>query len=145
MVITARASAQQAVISQLRCAITLQSRMRILVDQDGAAWVGSRNVNLSRTNSINRFKNQANFIYPTGTVPADYRPTGNDDYSFYRYARGFEINPEQHLDGNYNWNYQSNEEGLYVALSVYYAENQGNGTWPGVSCIVSILNFVNMQ
>lgn len=146
MVITARAGAQQAVISQLRCAITLQSRMRILVDQNGAAWAGSRNVNLNRNNSITRFKNQADFVYPNDTVPSGYRPTGNDDYSLYLYSRGLEINPDQHLDGNYNWNYQSNEEGLYVALSVYYAENQGNnGAWPGISCIVSILTYINMQ
>jgi hypothetical protein len=146
MVLTLRASAAGAVISQLKCAATLQTRQRILVADDGSCWVGSSNVNISRNNSIVKFKKNAEFVFPAGSAPSNYWPTGDDDYALYKYGAGYEVNPDRHLNSSLQWDYRNNKEGLYVALSVQYAEAYGNsGGWPGVSCLVSILAFIDTQ
>jgi len=145
MVLTVRAGAAEALVSQLRCAITLAEPMQILVDKDGAAWAGPGNVRINKPASVQNFKDNASYVYPAGVVPQSYWPDGNKDYRTFKYKSGYEVNPDRHLDGGLNWRYRDNKEGLYVALSVYQAENQANGAWPGVSCLVSILNYVNTQ
>ena len=80
MVLTLKASAQQVVISQLQCAFVLPRRVRILVNCDGAAWVGRRRVRYRngqgwKVADLNRFKNEADYIFPAGTVPNSYRPS----------------------------------------------------------------------
>jgi len=221
MVLTLRASAQEAIISQLRCVITLADSFKILVDDSGAAWVGSRNIRTKRdgsykASSLKKFKDRANFVYPEGSAPASYRPdaceecevddshshghdddnwytdangdkqsssdllahlsdnngnyamtdylagSGDDDshnhnpacddhghtqgngdcgYALYEYRRGMAINPGEYVSGNGFT--ISGDVGLYLALSTIYADEYGgNGSWPGISCIVSVLNYL---
>lgn len=210
MVLTLRASAQQTLVSQLQCVFKLPSRVRILVDCDGRAWVGSRRVQYRsgqgwRVSHIIRFKDEASYVFPSGTVPSSYRPTacpeevcdadddddnGNsynrnaiseldallnnpmpanaseianysanagrsddddDDcdpdwqdngYALYTLSKNTEIMPSDHL-GNGGWNPSGDAEGLYIVLSLTYANSYGNqGGWPGISCVASILTYL---
>lgn len=80
MVLTLKASAQQAVVSQLQCIIVTPRRYRILVDCDGRAWVGRRNVQYRNGRGWNvaqiaRAKEEALWIFEAGAVPSGYRPT----------------------------------------------------------------------
>jgi len=215
MVLTLRASAQQAVISQLRCAITVPNSFKILVDDAGAAWVGSGSI--AQTSSGNykdkdiiAFQESANFIFPEGSVAASYRPdeceyetcdpdddddddddllahlsddtgtyslndylagSGDEDdahshtqcdddghtldehdhsivtngvcgYACYEYSRNYEVSPGDYVTEGGSWNL-AGDDGLYLSLAIQYAEENGNdGVWPGVSCIVSVLNYL---
>ena len=206
MVLTLKASAQQVLVSQLQCAFVLPARVRILVNCDGAAWVGSRSVQYRngqgwRVSHLVRFKDEADYVFPAGTVPNGYRPTacpeevcnpdddddgwnnggdGNiseldallnapmptnaadfanysgrsdddDDscdpawqdngYSLYTLSKNTEIKPSDFLNGS-SWN-PSGTTGLYLALSLTYANSYGNsGSWPGISCVASILTYL---
>lgn len=211
MVLTLKASAQQVVISQLQCAFVLPKRVRILVDCDGRAWVGSRRVRYTNgkgwlVSDLDKFKDRANYVFPANTVPSDYRPSecpaevcdpdddddddnsynssnqiseldallnapmpsnaseiagftqnssrSDDDdddcdpkyqdngYELYTIDKKSEITPADYLNGS-NWDPSSDAKGLYIALSLTYANSYGNqGSWPGISCIVSILNYL---
>lgn len=210
MVLTLKASAQQVVISQLQCVFALPRRVRILVNCDGAAWVGSRRVRYRngqgwRVSDLVRFKDEADFVFPSGTVPNSYRPSacpevvcnpsdddddnGNginsagvseldallnapmptnaaefanfngrskkddddDDscdpewqdngYTLYTLNRNTEIKPSDYLNGT-SWN-PTGTKGLYLTLSLTYANSYGNaGSWPGISCVASILTYL---
>lgn len=221
MVLTLKASARQLAISQLQCVIVLPSRIRILVDSDGNAWSGTRNIEYDaskggyKISDIERFKSHRNTREFTGGLPNSLIPTscpsysyyGNDDcssddddddydyddydsfdnassdmdvlmqnasvsysdglgggssddddddddgceapthtdcgYYFTTLNRNTEIRPADFLDGN-TWNLQG-DEGLYVALSLQYACGVGSTGWPGISCIVSILTYVQQN
>jgi len=218
MVLTLRASAQQAVISQLRCAITVPDSFKILVDDTGAVWVGSdkidedKNGNL-KPKQIKKFKENANFVFPEGSAPVVYRPdeceyeTCDDDddddddddfdllshlssddgtyslndylaggggkkddshdhnqcdddghsmdehghsiptnsgcgYACYEYSKNYAVTPGEFVTEGGSWNL-TGDDGLYLSLAILYAEENGNdGVWPGVSCIVSVLNYI---
>lgn len=211
MMLTLKASAQEVLVSQLQCAFVLPSRVRILVNCDGKAWVGSRRVQYRsgqgwRVSHLDRFKDEADYIFPDGTVPSSYRPTacpeevcvidddddgnsigdnaentlseldallnspmpsnaseiegfsGNsmrsdddDDcdpdwqdngYSLYTLSSNTEIKPSDYLNNTGGWS-PSGTQGLYIILSLSYANSYGNsGSWPGISCVVSILNYL---
>jgi len=217
MVLTMRASAQQAVISQLRCAITVPDSFKILVDDSGAVWVGDRKLRKDKsgaykTKDIVKFQDKADFVFPEGSAPESYRPDeceyetcdesghshGHDDdddmlsylsdengsyslndylsgsgggdnhshsqcdddghsmdehghsvvtnapcgYAVYKYSRNYSITPGEFVNGSGNWSL-SGDDGLYLSLAILYAEENGNdGNWPGVSCIVSVLNYI---
>jgi hypothetical protein len=79
--------------------------------------------------------------------------SGDDDcssepeqcYAVYDYSQGSEITPGNFTNGGSGWSIggTSNAE-LYIALSLQYEESHGvNGSWPGISCIVSIINYLN--
>ncbi len=209
MVLTLKASAQQVVVSQLQCAFVLSSRVRILVDCDGTAWVGSSNITYWNgygwyVPHVTYFKDNADYVFPAGTVPNSYRPSscpfepcdddsggkgkgnsgdydndgiseldallnapmpanaadfGNfnsrsrkdDDscdpnwqdggYAFYTLNSNTEIKPVNYLNGA-SWN-PTGTRGLYLLLSMSYANSYGkSGTWPGVSCVASILSYL---
>jgi len=225
MVLTLRASASEAVISQLRCLITVPSNLKILVDDTGAAWVGDGSISEEGgggydLDDIASFKADADYTFPEGSAPSEYRPEaceiddcedgdgsgdillshltdeqgnysltenltdyiaggGGDDhchslpdhdhgggkkgkgkgkgghghgddhghgqgdcgYALYVYDNSV-ITPGNYVDESGNWTI-SGDDGLFLALSLAYAEEYGpGGSWPGVSCIVSILNYV---
>lgn len=91
MMLTLKASAREVLISQLTCTVKLPLRVRILVDCDGAAWVGTRNIDYVNGKGfevadIEKFKDKASYVFPAGTVPNNWRPDvcpieecGNDD------------------------------------------------------------------
>ena len=56
MVLTLKASAQQAVISQLQCAFRVPERVRVMVNAEGTAWA-------STTHNV-RFSNRRNAFRP---------------------------------------------------------------------------------
>lgn len=212
MALTLRAGATESIISQLRCVITIPGSLKILVDQDGAAWVGDRSINTDKTKSINKFKNQADYEFTSGTVPASYRPdcgssgddsgwgddsgddssddscssddswaeadfdilahldvnksqpysadylagSGDDSssshchtqetecYAVYSYSQGTEIIPGNYTNGGTGWSIGGGSDAeLYLALSLEYEDAYGNnGSWPGISCIVSVINYL---
>jgi hypothetical protein len=212
MALTLRASATEAIVSQLRCVITMPGSLKILVDESGAAWVGDGSISKKgksgnyKTKSINKFKNNADFSFGEGSVPASYRPEceveddecesgddggdddfdilahlddqnssyvsndyllgggdddsshchsqGDDDsgghdqdggcYAVYEYSQGFEITPGNFTNGGTGWSIGGGSDAeLYLALSLQYEDLHGsNGNWPGISCIVSVLNFL---
>jgi hypothetical protein len=223
MVLTLRASAADAVISQLRCTITVSNSFRILVDDTGAAWMGTRTIRTKRDGSfkpksLRKFKNKANFIFPGGSASESYRPeeceflsceeADNDDhghhshdesssdllaylsdkdgtyamndflagsdehthgsghsacddndhsqdehghsiptnepcgYSLYEYTTGHSITPGHYVSSGGSWNL-SGDDGLFLELSIIYADENGeHGRWPGISCLVSVLNYL---
>lgn len=223
MVLTLKASARQLAISQLQCVIVLPRRIRILVDSDGNAWSGTRNISYDASkggyslSDIERFKTHRNTQEFTGGLPSNLIPSScpsysyggddcnsdddDDDYDYDSYdefdnassdmdilmqnasasyadgvaesgsyykkddddddddceepthtdcgyyftslRRNTEIRPADFLDGN-TWNLQG-DEGLYVALSLQYACGVGSSGWPGISCIVSILTYVQQN
>jgi hypothetical protein len=216
MVLTLRASAAEAVISQLRCTITISNSFKILVDDAGAAWVGKgklkskRNGQL-RPKSVRRFKKRAQFVFPHDSAPSGYRPdeceyktcdnTESDDseghdellshlvdvdgtyalndflagdeeddepsedecdddghaldakgngivenapcgYAVYEYRSNHVITPGAFVGENGNL-HLSGDDGLFLELSLIYADENGTeGNWPGVSCLVSVLNYI---
>ena len=222
MVLTLRASASQALISQLQCVFVVPQKTKILVDHEGRAWVGKARLRRQngdvKTEDIEPFKADADYVFPAGSVPESYRPdacpadpcAGGDDYwskfenadvdsmfahltdgeNEYLAAEGFSgggagkdknhshdhdqctdshghavepsvpeymdcgykvygmsnktVRPGDFVSENGNWNIPNNSKGLYIRLSLQYADTQGQmGGWPGISCIVSILNYLN--
>lgn len=161
MVLTLRASASEALISQLQCLFTVKNnRRRILVDDDGRAWVGNKFIkqgpNGLKASHITRFINNAKTYFTSGTAPNSYRPAGgcqpnnnpnwtNCGYSYYDLGKNHEITPSDYLTSGGNWNLSGND-GLYLSLSITYADSVGNdGVWPGISCIVSILTYLDLN
>tara|TARA_R110002096_G_scaffold425030_1_gene633386 strand:+ start:741 stop:1490 length:750 start_codon:yes stop_codon:yes gene_type:complete len=221
MVLTLRASASQALISQLQCVFVIPKGTKILVGDRGQAWVGSgklRNYNDGlKLTEIEDFKASAAYHFHDGTVSENFRPEacgsgpcednwygslenadvdsmfahltgGENDYLA---AEGFSgagskgkghsnhihcdkhgqqvdghhhviagseytscgykkygvsnksVKPGDYVSENGNWNL-SGGKGLYIELSIKYADSHGqSGGWPGISCIVSILNYLN--
>jgi len=215
MVLTLRASASEALVSQLQCLFTIKNnRRRVLVDSDGRAWVGNKFIKSTndglKTSHITRFIDNAKTYFTSGTVPVSYRPSscgqqddqcgdddddsgghgwaassynqslalgsdeygafssdglgrsrggGDDDddceddnsewtdcgYAYYDMGKNHEIQPNKYLTSGGNWNL-SGKDGLYLSLSITYADSVGNdGVWPGISCIVSILTYLDMN
>lgn len=246
MLLTLRASAREAVVSQLRCVITMPGSLKILVDNSGAAWVGDGSLQQASSkgkgkgkgkgkkgwgsgstgwtqSSIDDFKSNANWVFPAGSAPAAYRPDaceedecednwsddssgwwddnsdldlvshlsdqnetyaandivagnsgnsywgggwgdddcghnqGDDDsgsshshsqgivdcgYACYEYSQNQSITPGDYVTQGGSLNI-TGDDGLYLALSMIYADQYGaNGDFPGVSCIVSVLNYI---
>ena len=236
MVLTLRASASGAIISQLQCSFTVPNKTKILVDDTGQAWVGTKKLGISgnkpKNKHINKFKNNAQYVFPAGTVPSAYRadacapdpcdgyasnlPNGDVNSMFAHMTdsetdydapgglspdregagggagaswhsggggghsnhihcdrHGHQVDGDHHSVGGgsstyadcgykaYNvgnssispgdyvngssWNLPGNDLGLYVSLSLSYADSYGDtGGWPGISCIVSIVNYLNL-
>jgi len=230
MVLTLRASAAEALISQLQCVFVIPKKTKILVDDEGRAWVGTKKLgadgNNPKTKDIGSFKDKADYVFPAGSVPEDYRPDAcapnpcaddwlakmepaeidsmfahlTDNEGDYLAAEGFSgrsdddddddddddgshcvtnshghsvetdsnghiveddssgyascgykvyevsnktVKPGDFVSGSGSWNL-SGDTGLYIALSLQYADSHGDaGGWPGISCIVSILNYLN--
>lgn len=222
MVLTLRASASQALISQLQCVFVIPAKTKILVGDRGQAWVGTgrlRNYSQGlKLSEIEDFKASATYHFQDNTVSESYRPeaceanqcesnwygsleNGDVDSMFshltdgendYLATEGFSgagskgnghynhIHCDSHdhlVDGHHHsvgneseytscgykkygvsnktvkpgdyvteggsWNL-SGSKGLYVELSIKYADAHGQtGNWPGISCIVSILNYLN--
>lgn len=238
MVLTLKASAAEAVHSALDCAFILQDKVHILVDSSGRAWVGEDNIKYKsgkgyKAADISSFKQNASFIFPSGSVPDQFVPeecppepdcntgggddwggggdddwsqafgtlagnaandqlettpvfaswrgdddggndcnnnSGDDDwggggggdddggsgggsdngwvdcgYNFYKISRNTTITPADYLSNNGSWNLNG-ENGLYLALAGKYLQTYGNdGGFPGISCLLSILNYLEMQ
>lgn len=79
MMLTLKASAREVLVSQLNCTVNLPQRLRILVDCDGRAWVGTRNIEYKsgkgfKVSDIEKFKDKASYAFPGGTVPNNWLP-----------------------------------------------------------------------
>ena len=79
MMFTLKASAREVLVSQLTCSIKLPTRVRILVDCDGRAWVGKKNIKYSNSKGfkvadIVTFKDNATYAFPAGDVPNYWLP-----------------------------------------------------------------------
>ena len=161
MVLTLGAGASGGpLISQLQCVITLPGSIRILVDDDGAAWVGNGDIKKKKgkykSKDINNFKQNADFSFPDNSAPNQFRPSscsGDSDgdgdgdsssscYELYSLDAYQLITPGDYVDVNGDWNLGSDSASLYVALSARQADLSPNSSWPGISCIVSILNYL---
>lgn len=220
MVLTLRASAADAVHSALDCAFVLTQKVRMLVDETGKVWVSDKNLRYRsnkggyKKDDITQFKNEADYVFPAGSAPADYRPeacpepepdpcdTGDDDwgdddwgeaemtllgnaasdnlanmlllakggdddddscddddddsssdesdyidcgYNLYKINKNTTITPSDYLSNSGSWNL-SGSKGLYLALAGKYLDTNGNdGGFPGISCLLSILNYLDTQ
>ncbi len=99
-------------------------------------------------------------VQADGIMLASMRMGGGDDddddedcddkwtdsgYAFYELDKNTSITPADHLNGG-GWNPQNNKQGLFVALSLAYESRHGDAPgWPGISCIVSIINYLGTQ
>ncbi len=215
MMLTLKASAREVLVSQLNCVVNFTSRLRILVDCDGKAWVGTRNIKYEdgkgfKVADITKFKDEATYSFPAGDVPNNWlpdtcpieecsndddddddydfdlesasteldelmrtslpaqadgimlasKPKGKDDddedddcdedwidsgYAFYELGKNTTITPADHLSGG-SWSPQNNNKGLFITLSLIYESRHGETPgWPGISCIVSIVNYLGTQ
>ncbi len=160
MVLTLRAGASGPLISQLQCVVTIPGSLRILVDGSGSAWVGNGNLKQKKgkykSKDINNFKSNADYTFPNNSAPSQFRPsgcsTGDDDdddnscYELYSLDAYQLITPGDYVDINGNWNLNSDSASLYIALSARHADlSPSDGSWPGISCIVSILNYLGQN
>jgi hypothetical protein len=161
MAITLRASATEALISQLTCCTTVLNSFGVLVDEDGAAWLNvgesESDWNTGSSRYIRKFKKNADWNFSSGTVSADFRPSGcsagsgddddcslSEEYNWYSFSAGDEIYPGNFYTGS-GWNY-SGKEGMYVELSRIYADAYGNsGSWQGISCMVSVFTYISLN
>jgi len=79
MMLTLKASAREVLVSQLSCVVQFSSRLRILVDCDGKAWVGTDNIEYVNGQGFNvadieDFKSNATYTFPAGDVPNNWLP-----------------------------------------------------------------------
>lgn len=158
MILTMKASAAGPLISQLRCFYRLGVRQRILVDDTGAAWVGTgrvryRNGKGFKESDIIDFKaNSTGFA--SGSAPSQFRPlacSGNSTapagwvdcgYNYYSLGKNAKITPANYLNGS-TWNPGTNKKGLYLELTRQLALSPASGNgWPGISCVTSILIYL---
>lgn len=160
MVLTLKASARQAAISQLRCEFRLPARYRIMVDDTGAAWASTTlNVRFNnnrqawRKDDLTAFLSAGDTVsFPAGSAPAAYRPAscntpdqGNWVYcSWAKYSIGnnARIVPRNYINSNGDFEFNGSNKELFVALTIEYSDSRSSG-WPGVSCIISILNYLD--
>ena len=226
MVLTLKASAAQPIHSALDCLFVIPKKVRILVNEDGKTWVGDGNIKKKqgkfKVSDIEKFKRDADFVFPNGSAPEQYRPDacpppnpacdddddGDDDddddfgrfgagqtgilfgtsgddllngllaprqvasaasfradddddddddecdedtawtdcgYNFYKINKNTTITPSDYLSGGGAWQLNG-KNGLYIALANKYLDTYGNdGGFPGISCLLSILNYLDMQ
>lgn len=162
MMLTLKASAQQAAVSQLQCFFRLPERVRVMVNADGDAWSSTtHNVRFNRRRQAYRRDDLEEFLKPgnsirfNGGVPNGYRPSSCSEapdpdsnwigcgWNKFTIGRNTKITPADYLVSN-SWQL-SGDEGLYMALTIQYAEAGASGAWPGVSCVVSILNYLGQN
>lgn len=234
MVLTLKASATQPIHSALDCAFVISDKTHILVDIDGKAWIGDKNIKEKngelKSKDVKNFKKDAEYVFPAGAAPLQFRPdecdtggdddfsgndcgwgndiddptgdnddqdscdadpnrntpwfeedgedgepgnrpndysgngndwrhggSGNDDdddggkggwtncYKFYKISGNTTITPSDYLNNSGSWQL-TGANGLYLALAGKYLDTYGNdGGFPGISCLLSILNYLEMQ
>ena len=159
MLMTLSSSAQGAVASQLNCFFRLPARVRIMVDENGNAWSSTtHNVRFNKRRQAWRKDDLDEFLLPgnseafTGGVPSMYVPAvcntppqGNWVYcgwNKYNIGNNQKITPKNYINNNDEFEFDGSNKGLYVALSIQYASQSTSG-WPGVSCVISILNYLD--
>lgn len=159
MVLTLKASARQAAVSQLRCFFRPGTRHRIMVNSDGEAWSStSLNVGFSnnrqawRGDQLDTFLASASTVYFPGPVPSDYIPAPETQPRQGRWVYGGwnkftvgannKITPRNYINSNGDFEYDGTSRALFVALTIQYSESRSSG-WPGVSCILSILAYLD--
>ena len=159
MVLTLKASAQQAVISQLQCAFRVPERVRVMVNAEGTAWASTtHNVRFSnrrnafRRDDLEEFLQPGNSVRFNGGVPPGYRPAFCGEppdpdsnwiecgWNKFNIRANLNIRPADYLDnGTFRL---SGNRGLYLALTLQYASQGASSGWPGVSCVASILTYL---
>ena len=163
MMLTLKASAQQAVVSQLQCAFRVPERLRVMVSADGTAWASTtHNVRFSnrrqafRAEDLNEFISPGNSTRFDGGVPEVYRPQAcatppdpdsdwvDCGWNKFTIGRNLQITPADYLS-NGTFQINGDEQGLYLALTLQYASQTSSANWPGLSCVVSILNYLGQN
>ena len=161
MMLTLKASAQSAAVSQLSCFFRLPSRVRIMVKTNGNAWASTtHNVRFNKRRQAWRKDDLDEFLLPqnsvkfTGGVPSVYRPSSCNTpsdanwvycgWNKFSVGNNAKITPANFINSNDEFEFTGSNKGLYVALTIQYSTHSSSG-WPGVSCIVSILNYLDMQ
>lgn len=161
MMLTLKASAQSVAVSQLSCFFRLPARVRVMVNSDGDAWSStSHNVRFNRRRQVWRKDDLEEFLLPqnsihfTGGVPSVYRPStcntppqGNWVYcgwNKFTIGNSAKITPANFINNSGDFEFDGSDKALYVALSLQYSTHSTSG-WPGISCIVSILTYLDLQ
>lgn len=136
MVLTMKASASGALISQLRCSFTLGVRQRMLVDPDGAVWVNTRNIAYDPTkglydDDIAAFKADG-IAFAAGSAPSQFRPlecasSGDDDGSGGKGKGGDDDDDDDDDDGWTDCGYNYYRLGQNVTITP--ADYLNGSTW----------------
>ena len=159
MVLTLKASARQAAVSQLRCFFNPGARHRIMVNSNGEAWAStSHNVGFNknrqawRGDQLDVFILPANSVYFPGPVPNDFIPAPETQPRQGRWVYGgwnkvsiggnSKITPRNFINGNGDFEFDDSNKALFLALTIQYSDSRSSG-WPGVSCILSILAYLD--
>lgn len=153
MVLTMKASGRQIANSALDCVFRLPSRVRILVNENGDAWVHpTLRINYRanrggfRIDHIQRFQSDPETVFVASAASSQFRPlacseppTGDRiDCGFALYRTNRNIDPMDYFDGA-GFGNTSGANGLYVELAAKMAEAGVSSGLPGVSCIFSII------
>ncbi len=95
--------------------------------------------------SIRRLEREMEAVgaLPSGYVKLDDR-TFECKYSIYLIPNTLQVPANSMINGNEtNWSYSNDAAGLYTKLGVKLA-NQGHTTgFPGISCLISVINYFN--
>jgi len=159
MVLTLKASARQAALSQLQCFFRLPSRYRIMVNSNGEAWASTtNNVGFNNNRQAWRGDQLDDFILPANSVhfpagvPAVYIPAPETQprqgrwvyggWAKYSISNNAKITPRNYINSNDEFEFNGSNKELFVALTIQYADGRTSG-WPGVSCIISILAYLD--
>lgn len=159
MVLTLKASARQAAISQLQCFFRPGTRHRIMVKSTGEAWASTTN-NVGFNNNrqawrgdhLDDFILPMNSVYFPGPVPSSYIPGPETQprqgrwvyggWAKYTVGGNNKITPRDYINGNGDFDFDGSDKALFLSLTIQYADSRSSG-WPGVSCIISILNYLD--
>ena len=155
MMLSTRASAQSFANSALDCTVTIPADLSILVHRDGRAWVTDRvNIGNGRLTNrrVRRIQRRAQYFFSSGSVPEEYRQTTCTDvtnfflcqFALYTYRGGLTFEPGRLLNASGDFTI-SGTTGLYLALTIRSTNSDGRGRMPGASCVISILDYVNLQ
>lgn len=159
MVLTLKASARAAAVSQLRCFFKPVVRHRIMINSNGEAWASTtNNVGFNnnrqawRGDQLDDFILPANSVYFPGPMPSDYIPAPETQPRQGRWVYGgwnkvsiggnSKITPRNYINSSGDFEYDGSNKALFVALTIQYADGRTSG-WPGVSCIISILAYLD--
>lgn len=159
MMLTLKASARAAAVSQLQCFFRLPARYRIMVNTNGEAWASTthnvrynKNRGAWRKDDLDAFLLPGNSVHFPAGVPAVYRPgtcntppQGNWVYcgwNKFSVGNNAKITPRNYINSNDEFEFNGSNKELFVALTIQYADGRTSG-WPGISCVISILNYLD--
>ncbi len=159
MVMTASTPSFGSAVSALNCSVTVSSGMRMLItstgrvlfspDQSAPTKVSNGLVKFTHKRDRQDFFQNAEHRLSAGSVPEIFRPSynhkGKSRNTLVDLAPGTVLNFMNYVDpstGEFIFTNGSSSAEAYVAVLVAYEDQNGiSGGIPGISCLISIINF----